>query len=165
MYTQHRKIWKPNNFKIFGSNKTKGPKLNSQNWLWLPTLMLYLRYLCLLAHSGVQHILCLTHPMLPVSLDCPYLIAPSVFPNVYFPVSLDCPCLIALQYSLTFIFQFLWIVHVWLPLQYSPTFIQQDMCPIVTYMIFYRYVLWPDVWWNNVLASYQSRFYMYTTLS
>ena len=70
-----------------------------------------------------------------------------------------------LQYSLTFIFQFLWIVHVWLPLQYSPTFIQQDMCPIVTYMIFYRYVLWPDVWWNNVLASYQSRFYMYTTLS
>ena len=42
--------------------------------------------------------------MLPVSLDCPCLIASSVFSNVYFrpmsyvpslPVSLDCPCLIA----------------------------------------------------------------------
>jgi hypothetical protein len=82
-YTQRRKILKPNNFKIFGSNTSKGPKLDSQNWLWLPTVMLYLRYLCLFAHSGVQHILCLTHPMLPVSLDCPCLIAPSVFPNVY----------------------------------------------------------------------------------
>jgi hypothetical protein len=42
-------------------------------------------YLC--AHSGVQHILCLGFlgfllrlvcPMLPVSLHCPYLIAPLV---------------------------------------------------------------------------------------
>ena len=41
--------------------------------------MSYLRYLCLLAHSGVQHILCcvfvlfvfrLVYPMLSVSLDC-----------------------------------------------------------------------------------------------
>ena len=50
--------------------------------------MSYLRYLPLLAHSGVQHILCcvflrLVYPMLPVSLDCPFLIAPSVFSNVY----------------------------------------------------------------------------------
>ena len=39
----------------------------------------YLRYLCLIAYSGVQHILCwvfvfllfrLVYPMLPVSLDC-----------------------------------------------------------------------------------------------
>ena len=35
------------------------------------------------------------YPVLPVSLDCPYLIAPSVFSNVYLPVSLDCPYLIA----------------------------------------------------------------------
>jgi len=36
-----------------------------------------LRYLCLLAnYSGIQH-------MLPVSLDCPFLIAPSVFSNIY----------------------------------------------------------------------------------
>jgi hypothetical protein len=38
--------------------------------------------------------------MLPVSLDCPLLIAPMVFSNVYLlypmlPVSLDCPLLIA----------------------------------------------------------------------
>jgi hypothetical protein len=39
--------------------------------------MSYLRYLCLFAHSGVQHILwCvgffLVYPMLLVSLDCPF---------------------------------------------------------------------------------------------
>jgi hypothetical protein len=32
-----------------------------------------------------------------VSVDCPFLIAPSVFSNVYLPVSLDCPFLIALS--------------------------------------------------------------------
>jgi hypothetical protein len=55
-------------------------------------LMSYLRYLCLLAHSGVQVILyctlcfgCLSlvYPMLPVSLDCPFLIDPSVLCIVY----------------------------------------------------------------------------------
>ena len=48
-------------------------------------------YLCLFAYSGVQHILCcssfdflrLVYPMLPISLDCPFLIVPSVFSNVY----------------------------------------------------------------------------------
>ena len=46
------------------------------------------------AHCGVQHILCyffvlvvfvlcFVYPMLPVSLDCPFSIAPSVFSNVY----------------------------------------------------------------------------------
>jgi hypothetical protein len=51
---------------------------------------LYLRYLCPFVYSGVQHILCfcfvflrLVYPMLSVSLDCPFLIAPSVFSNVY----------------------------------------------------------------------------------
>jgi hypothetical protein len=39
---------------------------------------------------------------LPVSLDCPFLIAPSVFSNDYLPVSLDCPFLIALRFSLIF---------------------------------------------------------------
>ena len=43
--------------------------------------MSYLHYLCLFAHSGVQHIMfCVflrfVYPMLPVSLDCP-------FSNVY----------------------------------------------------------------------------------
>jgi len=29
---QNRQIGKPNNIKAFGSNKTKGPKQDSQNW-------------------------------------------------------------------------------------------------------------------------------------
>jgi hypothetical protein len=54
--------------------------------------MSYLQYLCLLAHSGVQHILgCvfvlyyfrLVYPKLPFSLHCPFCIALSVFSNVY----------------------------------------------------------------------------------
>ena len=50
-------------------------------------LMPYLRYLCLFAHSGVQHILCcvflrLLYPMLPVSLDWQALMTPSIFSNV-----------------------------------------------------------------------------------
>jgi len=53
--------------------------------------MSYLRYLCLFVHSGVHLIvLCfcfvflrLVYPMFPVSLNCPFLIAPSVFSNVY----------------------------------------------------------------------------------
>jgi len=51
--------------------------------------MSYLHYLCLFVYSGVQHILCcvclrLVYSMLPVSLDCPFLIGPSVFSNIYF---------------------------------------------------------------------------------
>jgi len=39
-------------------------------------------------HGGVQHKLCsvvrdLGYPMLPVSLDCSFLISPSVFSSVY----------------------------------------------------------------------------------
>ena len=45
--------------------------------------MSYFRYLCLFVYSGVQHMSCLVYPMLPVSLDCPFLIDPSVFSNVY----------------------------------------------------------------------------------
>ena len=56
--------------------------------LFVGGFMFYLRYLCLFAYSGVQHILCcvflrLVYPMLPVSLDSPFLIAPTVFSNVY----------------------------------------------------------------------------------
>ena len=56
--------------------------------LFVGWLMSYLRYLCLFAHTGVQHILCcvflrLVYPMLPVSLGFPFLIAFSVFSNVY----------------------------------------------------------------------------------
>jgi hypothetical protein len=52
--------------------------------------MSYLRYLCLFANSGVQlilccvfalfaFVLCLVYQMLPVSLDCPFLIVPFGF--------------------------------------------------------------------------------------
>jgi hypothetical protein len=52
-------------------------------------LMSYLRCLCLFAYIGVQHILScvflgIVCPVLPVSLDCPFLIALSIFSNVYF---------------------------------------------------------------------------------
>ena len=53
--------------------------------------MSYLCYLCSYEYSSVQHTLCcvfvflgLVYPMLPVSLESPFLIAPSVFSNVYF---------------------------------------------------------------------------------
>jgi hypothetical protein len=49
-------------------------------------------------------VLCLVCPVLPVFLDCQFLIAPSVFSNVY-----SC-C------------QVLLIVHSWLPLRFSLTF-------------------------------------------
>jgi hypothetical protein len=53
--------------------------------------MSYLLYLCLLVHNGFQNIvlcfcfafLCLVYLMLPDFLDCSFLIAPSVFFNVY----------------------------------------------------------------------------------
>jgi hypothetical protein len=75
--------------------------------LFVGGIMFYLSYLHLFAHSGVQLILCcvflcLVYNMLPVSLGCPCLIAPSVLPDVYclclvyhmLPVSLGCHCLI-----------------------------------------------------------------------
>ena len=49
-----------------------------------------------------------------MSLDCPFLIAPSVFSNVY----LQC----------------LWIVRSWLPLRFSLTFLLQCLC-IVHFLI------------------------------
>ena len=63
--------------------------------LFVGGLMSYLRYLCMLTDSGVQQISCclfvfcfffllrLVYSMLPVSLDCPFLITLSVFSNVY----------------------------------------------------------------------------------
>ena len=66
--------------------------------LFVGELVSYLRYLCLFAYGGVQHmlfvlfvfILCFVCPMLPVSLDCPFLIAPSVFSNVYLALFIIC---------------------------------------------------------------------------
>jgi len=49
--------------------------------------MFYYCYLCLFSYTGVQHILCyifrrLVFPLLPVSLDCLFLIVTSVFSDV-----------------------------------------------------------------------------------
>jgi hypothetical protein len=53
--------------------------------------MSYLHYLCLIARSPTHAILCVcivfhrfVCPMFPVSLECPFLIAPLVFSNLYF---------------------------------------------------------------------------------
>jgi hypothetical protein len=56
--------------------------------LFVGGLICYLHYLCLFAYSGVQHILwffffVLSTLCCQVSLDYPFLIAPSVFSNVY----------------------------------------------------------------------------------
>ena len=61
----------------------------------------YLLYLCLIVYIGLRHvlywvfilfvfILCNLY-MLPVSLDCPFLIAPSVLSNVYLTRGLSEP--------------------------------------------------------------------------
>ena len=60
--------------KVTFLHNTNKPQ-NKSNGL-LENRMRDLRYLCLFAHSGVQHILCfylrLVYPLLPVSLDCPF---------------------------------------------------------------------------------------------
>ena len=90
--------------------------------------MYYLRYLCLLAYSGVQH-KCVVFFIILCTICC----------QILWIVHFGLP----LGYSLTFIWlylqvhvysssfcvlctlccQFLWIVHFWLPLGYSLTFI------------------------------------------
>ena len=75
-----------------------------------------LRYLCLLAVSGVQHILCFVFAvfffvLLSVSLDSPFLIAPSVFSNVYLQFLWIVLFLIAPSVFSNVYLQFLWIVY------------------------------------------------------
>ena len=48
-------------------------------WVRIPNRFTYLSCIFCL----VCFVLCLANPILPVSLDCPFLVAPSVFPNVY----------------------------------------------------------------------------------
>ena len=57
--------------------------------LYVGGRMSYLRSLCLFTYSGVQHIVCCVFVLFSssgvprVSLNCPFLIVPSVFSNVY----------------------------------------------------------------------------------
>ena len=67
-------------------NNVRYVHLYLQLFVW--GLMSYLRYLCLFAHSGVQHILCCVFVfvlffLVLCTLCCPLLIAPSVFSKVY----------------------------------------------------------------------------------
>ena len=82
------------------------------NWYCLRS---YLRYLCLLEYSVVQNVLCcvlvlLAYYMLPVSLDCPFVLP--------------------LRYSLTFIFIVLWFCFVCLYLVYPKLPVTLD-CPFL----------------------------------
>ena len=76
--------------------------------------MSYLCYLCLFAQSGIQHILCCVFvlfffvlSMLSVSLDYPFLIAPSVFSNVYLTIKVSASseaCIVLLNILIRIIF-------------------------------------------------------------
>ena len=74
---------------IFGGIAQRGGE-NITCILRFPRGLLQFRYRYQLGYSGVQLVLCfcfvflrLVCPMLPVSLGCPPLIAPSVLSNVY----------------------------------------------------------------------------------
>ena len=71
----------------------------------------------------------LVYPMLLVSLDCPFLIAPSVFSKINFSCVLCTLCC-----------RFLWIVHFWLPLRYSLTFIFQKFRLLILHHLLYHFV-------------------------
>ena len=62
-------------------------------------------------------VLCLIYPMLSDSLDCPFMIAPLVFSEVYLS------CVLCTLWC-----QILWIVYFWLSLWYSLTFICPGSC-------------------------------------
>jgi hypothetical protein len=85
--------------------------------------------------------------VLPVSLDCPVLIAPSLFcfssscvqcvTSVSGLSSVDCPVFVLFFLVLcTMCYQFLWIVQCWLPLQYFPRLVSNVLpvsldCPVL----------------------------------
>jgi hypothetical protein len=70
---------------------------------------------CPLGFLYCLFVVCLVYSMLTVPLDCPFLIAHSVFSNVYLSWVLCTQC-----------WQDLWIVHSWLSPRFSLTFI----CPV-----------------------------------
>jgi hypothetical protein len=95
--------------------------------------------------------LCPVFPMLSVSQDCPFMIAPCVFSNVCCPWLVSCvpyvasfsglsisDCSFSILYRLlsstcvlcTLCCQFLRIVHFWLLLVYSLMFVVLDLCPV-----------------------------------
>ena len=86
--------------------------------------------------------LCVVYPVLPVSYDCLFLIAPSVFSNVYLT------CVLCTLY-----YQFPTIVHFWLPLRYSLTFIWLVCCvPCITSFLWLSILIAPSVFSNVYLT-------------
>ena len=82
--------------------------LGSPDWLvgsMLPIFLLFCVVLCVLFVFVMcpvpNFVLRLVHITIPISLDCPFLIGPSVFSNVCLYVSLDCPLLIVTSVFLT----------------------------------------------------------------
>ena len=85
--------------------------------------MSYLRYLCLLTHSGVQRISCCAfvlfffvflYSMLPFSWDFPFLIAPSVFFGVYLIFLNFCYVVylsVLIEYLRYRVFAFVYLLH------------------------------------------------------
>ena len=90
-----QKIKSSNEIAKIGNSYTvpKGEVLsfNGNYYVFAPVVCRRLvSYLYLFAYAGVCHVLCfcsiflrLVCPVLPVSMDCPILVAPSVFSNVY----------------------------------------------------------------------------------
>ena len=97
-------------------------------------------------------VLCFVCSMLPVSLECPFLIAPFVLSNSFFfvfcfvysmlPVSLGCPLLMV--FSLVYLscvlcaqcYRCLWRIHSWLLLRFSLTFIYQCLWIVHSWLPF-----------------------------
>ena len=80
--------------------------------------------------------------MVTVSLDCPFVIAPSVFSNIYLSCVLCTLCC-----------QFLWIFHFCLSLRYSLTFICPVSCvPYVASFSGLSFFIAPSVFSNMYLS-------------
>ena len=87
-------------------------------------------------------VLCLVYPMVTVSLDCPFVIVPSVFSSIYLSCVLCNLCC-----------QFLWIFHFCLSLRYSLTFICPVSCvPYVTSFSGLYFFIAPSVFSNIGLS-------------
>jgi hypothetical protein len=101
-------------------------------------------------------VLCLVYQMLSVSLVCPFLIAPSVFSNVYL-FGLSSSSVLCTKCC-----QFLWFVHSWLPLRFSLTFIclvclrQVSCVPNVVSFSVCPFLIAPSVFSNVYLFGLSS---------
>jgi hypothetical protein len=127
-------------------------------------------------------VLCLVYPMLLVSMDCPFLIAPSVFSNVYLFCGLCTQwyqflwivhSLLVLRFSLMCIYYLvclvpccsqcyhcLWIVYSWLPLRISLTciyYLQYVLClvfPILPLSLDCIFLIFPKVYFHLIFLLF-----------